>query len=178
MTLTGKQLAAQVPDSTTGNQSRAMFGAMATAIGNAYATLASYQWDSTLQAFLIPGGAIIYGLTPDTVGAAKAYLDTTNAMIQGYYANTFEDDATLTPLLLAQLRTSVSGTSVAVKTIDDLFSTSWASELGDEITTAAGTVSAAIANTVAKVAGSFIGGAWWLIALAIVGVILYRKYRP
>jgi hypothetical protein len=180
MELFGKQLANQVPDTTTGNQARAMFGAMADSLSNAYATLNSYQWDSRLQAMVLTAAATvaapIYGLTPDTVAPAKEYLDSTNTMIQGYYANTFEDDATLTTDLLQQLRTSVSATSAAVKTVDDLYSTSWASELADNIVEAAGTVSAKIANAVAKVAGSFLGGMWWLIAIVIIVLVVWHKW--
>jgi hypothetical protein len=154
-----------------------MFGAMAKAISDAYATLAAYHWDSGLQAMVIPGGALIYGLTPDTVTPAKEYLDSTNTMIQGYYANTYEDDATLTPALLDQLRASVSVTSVAVKTIDDLYGTSWLSELCDSIVAAAGTVAAAVANTVGKIAGSFIGEFWWEIALGVAGLVLISRFK-
>lgn len=174
--LYGKALAKQVPDSTTGNQARTMFGAMADSLSNAYATLSSYHWDSGLQAMLIPGGAAIYGLTPDAVTPAREYLDSVNTEIQGYYANTFEDDAQLTPLLLDQLRTSVSAASTAVKQIDDLYGTSMLSDLADSIVEAAGTVSAAIASAVAKVAGSFLGGMWWLIALGIGVLLVWRKW--
>jgi hypothetical protein len=181
MNLVGKQLAAQIPDATTGNQARTMFGAMATALSNAYATLDSYQHDSRVQATigtaLFTPVALVYGATPDAIGPAREYLDSTNDMIQGYYGNTFEDDAQLTPDLLEQLRTSVSGTSVAVQTIDDLFGTSWASELGDSVVSACGTVSAAIANTVAKMAGSFIGGMWW-IAIPAAVALFYWKVAP
>lgn len=177
MELYGKALANQIPDSTSGNQGQAMFGAMATAIAGAYSTLSSYQWDSVKQAMVIPGGAIIYGLTPDTVGPAKNYLDSVNAAIQGYYANTFADDAQLTPDLLTQLRASASMTSVAVKTIDELYSTSWASELADSIVDAAGTVTAKIASAVAHVAGSFIGGTWWIWLCVAGGLVVYSRWK-
>ena len=165
MNLTGKQLAAQVPDSTTGNQARTMFGDMAAAAQGAYATLASYD------------AGDFAGLDFGSVQAAREYLDSTETMIQGYYSQMPADDNPLAALQLQQLKTSVSGCSVAVQTIDDLFSTSWAADLADSIVTAAGTVSSAIANTVAKVAGSFLGGMWWLIAIGIGGYLLYLRIK-
>lgn len=168
MALYGKQLAKQVPDTVSGNQARVMFGAMTRSLANAYSTLANY--DSL-------GIAQFTGLDAGSVEAARHYLDTTNAMIGGYYGNMFEDDAALTDLLLQQLRASVSASSVAVKTIDDLFGTPWLSELCDAIVEAAKTVSATIANNVSKVAGSFIGGTWWLWLLVLGGVILATRYK-
>ena len=176
MALYGKQLAKQISDSTTGNQARRMFGAMADALANAYATLDSYKWDSALQAMVVPGGAAIYGLTPDAVTPAREYLDSTNAMIEGYYGNMFEDDAELTSALLDQLRTSVSVSSTAVKTVDDLYGTSMLSDLCDSIVDAAGTVVAKVANGVSKLAGSFIGGTWWIWALIGAGAFVWYKW--
>lgn len=167
MRLYGKALASQVPTSTTGHQARLMYGAMTAALGNAYATLAEYD----------TGGIAEWsGLDAGAVAAARGYLDSTNEMLGRYYANVPPSDAVLTAQELAELRASVSTSSVACKTIDDLFSTSWLAELADSVVAAAGTVSATVAGAVAKVAGSFLGGIWWMLALAAGGWLLWR-YR-
>ena len=168
MRLYGRQLANQVPTSTTGNQARLMFGLMTSALGNAYATLAEY--DGT-------GFARWSGLDAGAVDAARGYLDGTNEMLARYYADMPTSDDVLSEHQLTELRASVSGASVACKEIDDLFSTSWLAELADALIEACGTVSAAIAGTVAKVAGSFLGGAWWLIAAGVGGWLAWKYYR-
>jgi hypothetical protein len=167
MRLYGKALANQIPATVTGHQARTMFGAMTSALQGAYVTLAN--WDST-------GIAQATGLDAGAVAAARQYLDSTNEMLQGYYPQMPESNDPLTALQLQQLRTSASGSSVAAKEIDELFGTSWLSELVDAVIEACGTVSSAIASTVAKVTGSFLGGMWWLIALGLAGLLAWHKW--
>ena len=166
--LYGKDLSKQVPASTTGNQARLMFGAMTSALAGAYSTLADYDTGGVAQ---------WTGLDAGSVQTARDYLDSTNTMLQGYYADMPTADSAISAHQLQELQTSVSTSSVAVKTIDDLFGTGWLSELCDSIVAAAGTVSAAIANTVSKVAGSFIGGTWWLILLIVAGLVVWSRYK-
>jgi hypothetical protein len=167
MGLIGKQLAKQIPDTTTGNTARIMFGAMTSALSGAYDTLASYDLGGIAQAT---------GLDAGSVQAAHDYLDSTNQMLQGYYVDMPATDDPLGAHQLDELKTAVSTSSVAVSTVDDLFGTSWLAELSDSIVAAANTVSAAVANTISKVAGSFIGGTWWIIALGLGGLYLWHKY--
>ena len=85
MTLYGKALAKQVPAATTGNQARAMFGLMTASLANAYGTLSSYG-PSTTTEVLAPALALAYqAIDADSVKAAQDYLDSTNAMLAGYY---------------------------------------------------------------------------------------------
>jgi hypothetical protein len=168
MRLYGKALANQIPDTTTGHQARLMFGAMTSALQGAYQTLAS--WDST-------GVAQWTGLDAGAVAAARQYLDGTNDMLGKYFPDMPASDATLTTQQLAELRTAASGSSVAVKEIDELFGTSWLSELVDAIIEACATVSSAIANTVAKVGGSFLGGIWWVLLLVVAVLVFVPRVR-
>jgi hypothetical protein len=166
MRLYGKALAKQIPDSVTGHQARTMFGAMTSNLESAYITLAN--WDST-------GIAQSTGLDAGAVAEAKQYLDGTNEMLGKYYPQMPASSDPVPAEQLAQLRTAVSTCSVAIKTIDDLFGTSWLSELVDSLIEAIGTVTAAVANTVAKVAGSFLGGVWWLIPPALFVLWLWHR---
>jgi len=168
MALIGKALANQVPASTTGNQARLMFGAMTSALSGAYSTLADY--DST-------GIAQWTGLDAGSVDSARGYLDSCNGILQKYFADMPISDAQLDSHQLQELKTAVSTSSVAVSTIDELFKTSWLQELCDAIVQAAGTVTAAIANTVSKVGGSFVGGTWWIWLLLGMGLILVTRYK-
>lgn len=126
--LTGKALANTVTANTTGNQARAMFGQMTKALSNAYATLKNYDSGSVAERSGIDAGS---------VKAARQYLDSTNAMLGKYYPNMPATNDKLTATQLSQLKLCVSSASTAAKTIDDLFSTSWASELTAEIVNAA-----------------------------------------
>lgn len=167
MALYGKALANQVPRSVTENQARVMYGAMTDSLRNAYGELEQYDTTGIAQASGLDAGA---------VASARQYLDSTNDMLSKYYAHLTESDDQVSDQQYAELQASVSTSSVAVKTIDDLFNTSWGSELSDSIVSAAGTVSAAIANGVSKVAGSFLGGMWYLIVLGLAGLWAWHKW--
>jgi hypothetical protein len=167
MRLYGKALAKQIPDATTGHQARLMFGLMASALGGAYVTLGN--WDST-------GLAQATGLDAGAVAAARQYLDSTNGMLTEYYDMMPESDEQLTADQLTRLRVAASTSSVAVREIDLLFGSSWLAELVDALIEACGTVSAAIANTVAKAAGSFIGGFWWAIVIGLGALWAWHKW--
>ena len=176
--LYGKQLAKQIPSTTSGNQARLMFGAMTKSLNDAYAVLDDYASNGVVSTLLVPEYALAkWAITSDSVSAARAYLDSTNNMLQGYYADMFEDDAQLTDQLLLELQTAVSTSSVAVKTIDDLFTSSFLAELCDAIIEACGTVTAAVANAVSKVAGSFIGGTWWIWLVVAAVLVFWSRYK-
>lgn len=161
MALYGKALAETVPATTTGHQARAIFGQLASTVHSAYETLASY--DST-------GVARATGLDAGSVAAAKQYLDSTNDMLAKYYPQMPASTAPLAAQQLAQLRTAVSTTSVAVKTIDDLFSTSWLSEVGTSIAQAAPQVVGKVGEGISSVLFAFLKETWWIFAGA--GVVL------
>lgn len=169
MALMGKQLARQLSRETTGHQARTMFGAMTAALSGAYSTLASYD---------TAGIAEWSGLDAGSIEAARAYLDSTNTMLSGYFSQMPESSGRLTDHQFQMLTTSVSGSSVAVATIDDLFGTGWLEELCTQIVAAVGTVSSSIANGVSKVAGSFLGGTWWVWLLAGLTLVFWKRYRP
>jgi hypothetical protein len=165
--LYGKALARQIPDNVTGHQARRMFGLMTSALGNAYATLASYDG---------LGIASATGLDAGAVEAARQYLDTANGILQDYFPHMPESDELLTAQQLAELRASASTSSVAAKEVDELFLTSWLDELVDSLIEAIGTVGAKVGAAVAKVAGSFIGGWWWAIALGLGGLWAWHRW--
>jgi len=152
--LTGKALANTVTANTTGNQARAMFGQMTKALSNAYATLKNYDSSSVAERSGIDAGS---------VKAARQYLDSTNAMLGKYYPNMPATNDKLTATQLSQLKLCVSSASTAAKTIDDLFSTSWASELTAEIANAA--------KGIISKAGDIVGLDKTSMALAVGGVM-------
>jgi hypothetical protein len=176
MRLYGRQLADQVPETTTGHRARVMFGAMTEALAGAYGTLESYQSTGALGV-MVPGISLLReAVDGDAVAAARQYLDSTNGLLQTYFPLMPASDDVLPELQLQQLRTAVSTSSVAVREIDILFSTTWLDELADSIIEACGTVSAQIAGTVAKLGGTFVGGMWWLIALGLAGLWAWHKW--
>jgi hypothetical protein len=176
MRLYGRALADQVPTTTTGHQAREMFGQMTEALSGAYSTLESYGDTGALGA-IVPGASLLReAIDGEAIAAARQYLDSTHDMLQRYFHQMPVSNEVLSDLQLQQLRTSVSGTSTAVREIDQLFATTWLNELSDSIVESAGTVSAQIASTVAKVGGSFIGGMWWLIALGLGALVVWHKW--
>lgn len=166
--LYGKALANQIPDSTTGNQARLAFGAMTTALNGAYAKLAEYD---------VTGIGEGLGIDAGSLSQARQYLDTTNVRLGEYFPKFQANDEPLSSELLAQFKMCVSTTSVAVKYVDDNFSTSFLSELADAVIDACATVVGRVANTVSKVAGSFIGGTWWIWLCGVVALVLVTKYK-
>jgi hypothetical protein len=152
--LTGKALANTVTANTTGNQARAMFGQMTKALSNAYGTLKNYDSQSIAERSGIDAGS---------VKAARQYLDSTNTMLGKYYPNMPASNDKLTATQLSQLKLCVSGASTAAKTIDDLFSTSWLSELAAEIANAA--------KGIISKAGDIVGLDRTSMALAVGGVV-------
>lgn len=186
MALYGKALARQLPSSTTGNQARLAFGAMTAALNKAYAKLDEY--DAGLlgtAASVAPGifGTILSaihgaGVVADanSVSTARGYLDDINGILNKYFPDMPVSDAVLTEQQFAELSASVSTCSVAVKTVDDLFSTSFLEELCDAILAAVPTVAGAIANAASKALGSTLGSLWWVIALGLGGFFAWRKW--
>ena len=160
MRLYGDALARQIPEGTTAYTARAMYAAAARAL--TAAAVAVEAWDMT-------GWAGTLGLDAGAQDQARQYLASTAELVVGYASQIpLEGDLPLTDEQVEDLRISVSQSSIACRTIDELFGSSYLSELADAIIDAAGTVPAKIANTVAKVAGSAIGELWWVIALVVV----------
>jgi len=178
-TLYGRELASIIPRGVTGYQARSMFGDLTRQLSNAYQTLTEYQSTGAIAVIFPALAAVKFAITKDAVAAAKQYLDSTNAMLQKYYPQMPESAVKLADLQFAQLQTAVSGTSVAVREIDQMFGTPWSTELTNDIITAAGTVSAWIAGNAAKIVGNVAGGilgkAWWLILLGAGGVWIYYR---
>lgn len=120
----GKALAALIPVTTTGHQARIIFGQMTASLAKAYATLKAYDPSGIAAASRIDAGSI---------NAARNYLDSTNKMLAGYYTQMPVSNNVLTADQLNKLKLSVSASSIAVKTVDDLFGSSFWKELGTEI---------------------------------------------
>jgi len=166
--LYGKALANQIPDSTTGNQARIAFGAMTATLHAAYEKLAEYD----------PSGIGQWtGIDAGSGQAARNYLDSANDALAKYYAQMPENDQPLSSELLTKFKAAVSISSTACQYIDENFSTSFLAELADAVIEACATVVGRVANTVSKVAGSFIGGTWWIWLAGLVGFVLLTKYK-
>jgi soluble lytic murein transglycosylase-like protein len=148
--LVGKALSKTISATTTGYQARAMFGLMTGQLSNAYGTLRGYDPTGLAKATRIDAGSI---------DAARKYLDSTNAMLSKYYAQMPESGAVLTSDQLTKLKTAVSTSSVAVKTVDDLFGTSFWKEFGAEIAQAAKTVASKVNTGIGFSAGMIAAGA-------------------
>jgi hypothetical protein len=151
--LSGKALANTIPATVTGYQARSMFGIMTQKLQGAYATLKAYDPTGLAKASRIDAGSI---------DAARQYLDSTNSMLGKYYAQMPNTGDKLTADQLKKLKVAVSTSSVAVKTVDDLFGTGFWRELGGEIVEAA--------KTVAKAVNNAVGFSFGMIAAAAVGV--------
>lgn len=156
--LSGKALAKTIPAETTGYGARKMFGEMTRALSNAYSTLQSYDPSAIAQRS---------GLDAGSVKAARDYLDSTNAMLGKYYAQMPESSDRLTTDQLTKLKTAVSTSSTAIKTVNDLFGTSWAMELTREIAKAAVAVPKQILHGAAEAVGLDKTSA----AIAVAGII-------
>ena len=156
--LYGKALAKTIPAETTGYGARKMFGEMTQALANAYATLKNYDPNNIAQ---------FSGIDAGSVKTAREYLDSTNAMLAKYYAQMPESSAKLTADQLNKLKTAVSTSSVAVKTVNDLFGTSWSMELTKEIAKAAVEVPKQVLHGAAEAIGLDKTSA----AIAVAGII-------
>lgn len=166
--LYGKALANQIPDSTTGNQARVAFGAMSATLHAAYEKLAEYD----------PSGIGQWtGIDAGSGQAARNYLDSANDAMGKYYQQMPQSDDPLSSELLTKFKAAVSISSTACQYIDENFSTAFLGELTDAVIDACATVVGRVANGVSKVAGSFVGGTWWIWLLGIAGFVLLTKYK-
>ncbi|MDD5551333.1 MAG: hypothetical protein PHS34_08740 [Candidatus Omnitrophica bacterium] len=156
--LYGKALANTIPAETTGYGARKMFGEMTQALANAYSTLQSYDPNRIAERSGIDAGS---------VKAARDYLDSTNAMLAKYYKQMPESSNKLTADQLNKLKVAASTSSVAVKTVNDLFGTSWAMELTKEIGKAAVEVPKQVLHGAAEAVGLDKTSA----AIAVAGII-------
>jgi hypothetical protein len=168
MQLCGKDLARQVPKEISGHDARRMYGALTASLHQAYAVLDAWNEGRALVGVVVHVAAIDAG----AVQAARGYLDTTNDMLGAYYGHVIPTDEAIPEQQLVELRASVSTSSVAVRTIDDLFGTSYLAELVAEIVDACGTVSAKAAAAAAKVLGSTLGALWWVVVPAVAVVAM------
>jgi len=146
----GKALSAKVPTNTTGYQARAMFGQMTAWLAKSYATLQNYDPSGFAAATRIDAGSI---------KAARDYLDSTNTMLAKYYAQMPASNDVLTADQLNKLKVAVSTSSVAVKTVDDLFGTSFWKELGTEIVAAGKEIVSKVNTGIGFSAGMIAAGA-------------------
>jgi hypothetical protein len=156
--LSGKALANTIPAETTGYGARKMFGEMTQALANAYSTLQNYDPNKIAQRSGIDAGS---------VKAARDYLDSTNTMLAKYYKQMPESSDKLTADQLKKLKVAVSTSSTAVKTVNDLFGTSWTMELSKEIAKAAVDVPKQIVHGAAEAVGLDKTSA----AIAVAGII-------
>ncbi len=158
--LSGKALANTIPATTTGYQARNMFGLMTQKLAGAYTTLRNYDPTGIAKATKIDAGSI---------DAAREYLDSTNTMLAKYYAQMPESNNALTSDQLNKLKVAVSTSSVAVKTVDDLFGTSFWKELGTEIAAAAktvvGKINAGIGFSAGMIAAGAVGVGFLILAI-------------
>lgn len=162
--LYGKALANTIPATTTGYGARKMFGEMVQALKNAYGTLQTYDPNKTAQRS---------GLDAGSVKKAREYLDSTNATLAKYYKDMPESSAKLTAQQLKELKASASISSAAVKTVNDLFGTSWAMELTREIGKAAVAVPKAVIHGAAEAIGlDKTSAAIAVVGIAAVGVLV------
>lgn len=161
MALYGQALANTISAATTGNQARLMFGALTAALHDAYGKLDEY--DSF-------GIARFTGIDAGSVKAARGYLDSTNSLLGQYYPQMSVSDTALPAQQLARLRLSVSSASTAVKTVDDLFSTSFLSELTGSIYQAAKSLATGAGSGLSDLLGAFLKQTWWIFLGA--GVVL------
>ncbi len=152
--LTGKALANTIPSTVTGHQARQMFGKMTQALQGAYVTLQNYDASGIAQTTKIDAGSI---------KAARSYLDSTNTMLGKYFPNMPASNNPLTAEQLKQLKLCVSSASTAVKTVDDMFSTTWLAELFAEIQDAA--------KGIVKKAGDTLGLDKTSAAIAVAGIL-------
>lgn len=171
--LYGKQLANQIPATTTGNQARLAFGAMTENLHGAYQTLADYTDAQATGSHEVATFRAV--VDADAIAAARQYLDSTNDMLGRYFPDMPATDEALSAQQLAELKAAASICSVACMTIDDLFQTSWLASLVDAVIEATATVVGKVANAVSKVAGSFLGGTWWIWGGALLLVLVFRK---
>lgn len=146
----GKALSAKVPSNTTGYQARVMFGQMTGWLSKAYATLTNYDPSGIAAATRIDAGSI---------KAAREYLDSTNTMLAKYYKQMPESNDVLTADQLNKLKVAVSTSSVAVKTVDDMFGTSFWKELGTEIVQAGKEIVSKVNTGIGFSAGMIAAGA-------------------
>lgn len=147
--LQGKALARTIPASTTGTQALAIFAAQRSAVVKAQATLSSYA-----SGFSIGQG--------DAVAMAQVYVSDIVQMLDKYEPEFTSTEQPISADQLVKLRACVSTASVMCRFVDDNFSTSYLQELSDEIVAILATIAAKAAQAAANVAGSFIGGSWWI----------------
>ena len=161
MALYGKALADQVPGSVTGNRARIAFGKMTASLHDAYLTLQKY--DAT-------GVARTTGLDAGSVDTARQYLNDANDALQKYFLQMPASDSPLTSDQLTKFKAAVSISSTAVKTIDDLFNTSFLSELftniGQSIVAVSRKVVGKVGEGAADIVWSFLKQTWWIFLIA------------
>lgn len=78
--------------------------------------------------------------------------------------------------LVSLCRDHLSNDSDFIHTVDSIFHTSVGTQLADATVSEVGDLSAKVANAVSKVAGNFLGGVWWIVALALGALVLWHKY--
>lgn len=148
--LYGKALANEIPATTTGYQARSIFGKLTEKLSRAYQVLRDYDPTGIAKTTRIDAGSI---------NAARSYLDSTNHMLGKYYKQMPSSNDPLTADQLKKLKVAVSTSSVAVKTVDDLFGTSFWKELGGEILTAGQNIVNKTASALAPTIGIAAAGA-------------------
>lgn len=182
MALYGSNLARSIRPGTTWELATTVLGTLEDGIRECYSSL-------TLYDNLMAGNGVMDTLnlawlkliTPDDAQKVKVMLDEELAGLYGYdelvqglgQSEGWEQELPEDHLELLKSKVETSSSLIAL--VDSLFHTSVATQVSDAIVPAVGDISDKLANIVSKAVGNFLAGIWWIIALAIVGLYVYRR---
>ncbi len=186
MALYGANLAKTIGPGTTCQQATDVLSTMQHAILDCYSSLTLYNNWKANGALDTINLAVLSAISPDDAAAMKDTLDTELAHLYAVDSlvqdagNSAGWDSPLPSVAPNDLRSVVAGSvqtaSSAIELNDSLFHTSVAAQVSDAVVPVVGDLGDKIANVVSKFLGNFLGGIWWILVLAILGIWAWRKW--
>jgi hypothetical protein len=183
MALYGASLSKYVPDGCTWGQGTDVCAACEDAAKASYSVFS--DWANAKNHGLADAArmAFLNGLDSGQTDQLKSQLDDAYAatlaldqLIQEQgQAGSWDDP--MPADYVAKLHGVVANMSSMMSTIDAWFSVSLTGALSDSIIATVGGISGTVANAVSKVAGSFIGGTWWIWLLVGAAFVVSPKLR-
>jgi hypothetical protein len=182
MALYGDNLASTIRQGTTWRKGREVCDIVAGGLRGCYASLSLWDdWKAhgTVDAINL---AFLQVISPDDAGNMKAMLDdelarnfSLAAMISDRI-DEFGEDGEMSEDYLDVLRGRTKTATDTIALCDKLFHTSVGSQVSDAVVPVVGDLADVVANAVSKVVGNVLAGVWWIIALAALGFLAYRRY--
>lgn len=182
MALYGDNLAKSIRDGTTWGEGTDICGILETALNSQYSSLDGWRnflangiadtANRAIWELISPADGV--KIKDDLDGAMAATMALDSLILARVEAE--GRDGAMTADYRAKLQATVALASATIAVVDTAFHSSVAGAVSDSIVPVVGGIGDKIANALSALLGNFLGGIWWILVLAILGFMAYKRW--